>query len=237
MPADHAGFLAGAVKNPAGTGKVQAEGKVRHPLSNLSKKLAALPIRYAKPISVATLVVALISIVLAFNVKTDFNPIDLRDPNTESVIAFKKLMEDEETTPMTLNVLAKDENSTKILQQKLSALASVGKTVSLFDLQPTDQDEKLALIEDLALMLGPQVQHFPQLKTDADPAPGITHLIETIDSLLPQKTNARDRAVVNELEKGIAGNPGPSSMHGQSPAGRFSLKKSRPRCSAPYRKS
>jgi predicted RND superfamily exporter protein len=83
----------------------------RHLVSDLSEKLAALPIRYAKPISVATLVVALISIVLAINVKTDFNPIDLRDPGTESVIAFKKLMEDEETTPLTLDVLAKDGNS------------------------------------------------------------------------------------------------------------------------------
>ena len=42
---------------------------------------------------------------------------NLRDPNTESVIAFKKLMEDEETTPMILNVLASDENRAKILQQ------------------------------------------------------------------------------------------------------------------------
>ena len=173
----------------------------RHLVSDLSKKLAALPIRYAKPISVATLVVALISIVLALNVKTDFNPIDLRDPGTESVIAFKKLMEDEETTPLTLDVLAKDGNSAKTLQQKLSTLASVGKTISLFDLQPTDQDEKLFLIEDLGLMLGPQVQHFPQLKTDVDPAPGITHLVETIDKLLPQKTNVQDRASLTRLKK------------------------------------
>ena len=175
--------------------------KGRHPLSNLSSKLATLPIRYAKTVSVATLVLALISIALAFNVKTDFNPIDFRDPNTESVIAFKELMADEETTPLTLNVLAKDENSTKILQQKLSALASVDKTVSLFDLQPTDQDEKLAMIEELGLILGSQGQQFPELKTDADPVPGITRLIKTIDVLLPQKTSARDREPLTRLKK------------------------------------
>ena len=173
----------------------------RPQISNLSKHLAAIPIRYAKSISVATLIVALISIVLTLNVKTDFNPIDLRDPGTESVIAFKQLMEDEETTPLTLDVLTKDGNSTKILQQKLSALASVGKTISLFDLQPTDQDEKLILIEDLGLILGPQVQHFPPLKTDVDPAPGIIHLIETIDKVLPQKTDVQDRAPLTRLKK------------------------------------
>ncbi|ARO86716.1 hopanoid biosynthesis-associated RND transporter HpnN [Nitrosospira lacus] len=175
--------------------------KGQHPLSNLSRKLATLPLIYAKPISIATLVLALISIVLAFNVKTDFSPINLRDPNTESVIAFKELMADEETTPLTLNVLTKDENSTKILQQKLSALASVDKTISLFDLQPTDQDEKLAVIEELGLILGPQGQQFPQLKIDADPVPGITRLIKTIDVLLPQKTGDRDRESLTRLKK------------------------------------
>ena len=173
----------------------------RHPLSNLSKKLATLPLRYAKPVAVATLVLALVSIALAFNVKTDFNPIDLRDPNTESVIAFKELLADEETTPLTLNVLTKDESSTRILQKKLSALASVDKTVSLFDFQPTDQDEKLAVIEDLGLILGSQAQQFPQLETDADPVPGITHLIKTIDILLPQKTSTRDSESLTRLKK------------------------------------
>jgi len=183
---------------PAPTKFRPAEGQ--NIFSRLSKKLSVLPLLYAKPVTVATLVIALISIVLAFNVKTDFNPINLRDPNTESVIAFKELMEDEETTPLTLNVLAKDENSTKILQQRLSALPSVGKTVSLLDLQPADQDEKLALIEELVLILGPQIQHFPQLKTDADPVPGITHLIKTIDTLLPQKTSVHDRASLTRLK-------------------------------------
>jgi hopanoid biosynthesis associated RND transporter like protein HpnN len=152
-------------------------------------------------VAVATLVIALISTVLAFNLKIDFDPINLRDPNTESVIAFKELSKDEETTPLALNILAKDENSTKTLQQRLSALPSVGKTISLFDLQPSDQDEKLALIEELVLILGPQLQHFPELKTDADPVPAISRLIKTIDTLLPQKTTVRDREALTRLKK------------------------------------
>jgi hypothetical protein len=178
-------------------------GKGKHPLSKLSSKLAVLPIRYAKPVFIATIIMTVVSILLAFQIKTDFNPIELRDPNTESVIAFKRLMENEETTPFTLNVLARDESSTKILQQKLSALHSVSQTVSLFDLQPADQDEKLALVEELALMLGPQVQHFPQLKTDPNPVPVISHLIKTIDSLLPHQNNARDRAALSSLKKDL----------------------------------
>jgi hopanoid biosynthesis associated RND transporter like protein HpnN len=175
------------------------EAKDRHELSKLSEKLASFPLHYAKPVALATFIIAIISIVLTFNVKTDFNPINLRDPNTESVIAFKNLMRDRETTPLTLTVLAKDENSAKALQQKLSALASVDKTVSLFDFQPADQDDKLTLIEDMALMLGAQTQNFPALKLDANPVPGINRLIKTIDRLLPQKNNPNERAALAQF--------------------------------------
>ncbi len=181
--------------------KFQEPEEGRTGLAKLSEKLATLPLHYAKPIAVATLAIAVISIVLMFNVKTDFNPINLRDPNTESVIAFKNLMKDKETTPMTLTVLAKDESSAKALEQKLSTLASVDKTVSLFDFQPTGQDDKLALIEEMGLMLGAQTQHFPALKTDADPVPGINRLIKTIDTILPQKTDAHERTALTNFKK------------------------------------
>ncbi|MEE7625108.1 MMPL family transporter [Methylobacter sp. Wu8] len=180
--------------------KSQING-TRNGLEKLSKKLAILPLHYAKPISIATFAIAVISIVLTFNVKTDFNPINLRDPNTESVIAFKNLMKDKETTPMTLTVLAKDENNAKALEQKLSALASVDKTVSLFDFEPTGQGDKLAVIEEMGLMLGAQTQNFPALKNDTDPVPGIKRLIKAVDTILPQKTDARERTALSNFKK------------------------------------
>jgi hopanoid biosynthesis associated RND transporter like protein HpnN len=174
--------------------------KSQNVLARLSEKMAILPLHYARPISIGTLVIAVISIALTFNVETDFNPINLRDPNTESVIAFKNLMKDKETTPMTLTVLAKNENSAKALQQKLVVLPSVDKTVSLFDFQPAAQDDKLALIEEMALILGGQTKSFPALKIDTDPVPGIKHLIKTIDTILPEKIDAHQRAALNSFK-------------------------------------
>ncbi len=181
--------------------KFPVQEESRNGFTQLSEKLAACPLHYAKPIAIATFVLAVVSIVLTFNLKTDFNPINLRDPNTESVIAFKNLMKDKETTPMTLTVLAKDENNAKTLQQKLSALATVDKTVSLFDFEPGDQDSKLALIEEMGLMLGAQTQRLPALKTDGDPVPAINRLIETIDTILPQKTEADERTALTHFKK------------------------------------
>ena len=145
-----------------------------HPgFSTLSEKMATFTLHYAKPIAILTGLIAILSIVLVFKVKTDFNPLNLRDPNTESVIAFKNLMKDKETSPMTLTVLTKDENKAKVLQQKLAALGSVDKTISLFDFMPSGQEDKMALIEEMEMVLGAQAQNFPALKPDTDPSPGI----------------------------------------------------------------
>ncbi|MCX7102855.1 MAG: MMPL family transporter [Methylobacter sp.] len=177
------------------------EEETQGSLAKLAEKLSIFPLHFAKPVAIATFIIAVISIGLMFQIKTDFNPINLRDPNTESVIAFKNLMKDKETTPLTLTVLAKDEKNAKELEKKLSTLKTVDKTISLFDFIPATQDDKLALIEDMSLMLGEQTQSFPALKTDTDPAPAINQLIKTIEALLPQKTNEHDRLALSNFKK------------------------------------
>ncbi|WP_426992233.1 MMPL family transporter [Methylomonas sp. CM2] len=156
--------------------------------SKLSASLATFTLHYAKPIAFATLVLAAAAIYFVFQVQTDFNPLNLRDPNTESVIAFKDLMKERDTSPMTLTVLAKNEAEARDMQKKLTALKTVDKTVSLFDFVPEDQDDKLAIIDDMMLTLGPQSQSFPQLKVGSDPLQAIKRMIAAIDANLPKKT-------------------------------------------------
>ncbi|MGR8997872.1 MAG: MMPL family transporter [Gammaproteobacteria bacterium] len=181
---------------------VESEPSSTHPvLATLAEKLATFTLHFAKPIAIATCLFAALSIGLVFKVKTDFNPINLRDPDTESVIAFKNLNKDPDTTPMTLTVLAADAQGAKTITQKLSGLGSVDKTVSLFDFIPSGQEEKLATIEDMAMMLGSQAKGFPALKPDNDPAPGINRLIKAIDDSLPDKTNAHEIAALKAFKE------------------------------------
>ncbi len=170
-------------------------------LSHLSTLLATAPLHYAKPIAMITGGLAIIAILLLFKVSTDFNPINLRDPNTESVIAFKNLIQDKDTTPMTLTVLADNANAAKTIQHQLSTVASVDKTISLFDFVPDGQADKLAVIEDMALMLGSHAESFPPLKYGVDPSASITHLLTAIKTLLPTKTDAREIAALTAFKK------------------------------------
>lgn len=161
-------------------------------LATMPEKMATFTLHFAKPIILATAMLAIISGVLVANVKTDFNPINLRDPNTESVIAFKNLMKNKDTTPMTVSVLAKNENQAKALQQQLGSLKTVDKTVSLLDFLPADQEDKLALIEEMDMVLGLHSKGFPELDAETDTVSSINKLIKAIDSVLPKKTEARE---------------------------------------------
>jgi len=181
---------------------VPKDADTSHPLlATLAEKFAHLTLHFAKPIAIGTVVLSVLSIILVFNVKTDFNPLNLRDPQTESVIAFKSLMKDKDTSPMTLTVLAQDADKAKALQQQLAKIDTVDKTISLFDFVPDNQEDKLAIIDEIALMLGAQPQRFPELQPDLEPEPGIVKLIKAIDTVLPSKKNAKDIEALTGLRK------------------------------------
>ncbi|MCX8048686.1 MAG: MMPL family transporter [Methylohalobius sp.] len=134
--------------------------------------IAALPERQAKWIKRASFFALLAALGGLCAVEVDFNPANLRDPNSESVRAFKQLMATKETSPMFLTSLAEGEEKARALKRQLESLPEVEAAVTVFDLVPSDQEEKFALIEELALLLGPQFERPLALK------PGTTTLSE-----------------------------------------------------------
>lgn len=162
--------------------------------SSWTEKMAKFTLHFAKPIALVTCLLAGLSIFMVFKVQADFNPINLRDPHTESVVAFKNLIKDKNTTPMTLTVMLKEGSQVKALQQQLKTLPSVDKSISVFDFVPTEQDEKLAMLDEMSLLLGPVLRDFPALKPDVNPAAGILRLIAAIDAGLPTKTDKQEIA-------------------------------------------
>ncbi|QXP88417.1 MMPL family transporter [Methylococcus capsulatus] len=123
--------------------------------------LSNWPMRYAGPIRILTLILGVAAAALLSRIMIDFNPINLRDPSTESVKTFKYLLKSRDTSPMTLASLASNEEDAHARIRRFEELASVDSVRSIFDFVPDRQDEKLAAIADLALVLGPQLQNFP----------------------------------------------------------------------------
>lgn len=83
----------------------------------------------------------------------DFNPLNLRDPEAEAVATFRDLMDNPETAPNTLNILAPSLEAAQPLAEGLAALPEVSRAMTLASFVPDDQAAKLAWIRDAAELL------------------------------------------------------------------------------------
>lgn len=85
----------------------------------------------------------------------DFNPLNLKDPNAESMRVFERLAADPETSPYVVDLLAPTVADADRLATRLEALDAVGQTLTISSFVPDAQDEKLDLVDSLAFYLGP----------------------------------------------------------------------------------
>ncbi|WP_043336741.1 MMPL family transporter [Belnapia moabensis] len=102
---------------------------------------------------VLTAVLALAAAATLPRLGFDFNPLNLRDPQSEAVATFRDLMHSAETTPNTLNVLAPSLEAAQPLAARLEALPEIARLMTLASFVPEDQPAKLALIQDAADLL------------------------------------------------------------------------------------
>lgn len=122
------------------------------------------PIRYAKPIQLVTLLLTVGAVFALQGITIDFNPINLRDPETDSVKTYKYLLKSQDTSPLTLSSMVSSQEELADKKARFEALPTVDKVVSLFDWIPENQDEKLSILGDLSLIMGPRLSELPALK-------------------------------------------------------------------------
>lgn len=94
-------------------------------------------------------------------VRFDFDPMNLRDPSAESVMTFRELAAAQATSPYTIDVLADDLEEAAAVAERLEQIPEVGATITLAGLIPAEQEEKLAVLDDLAFLLGPMLEAEP----------------------------------------------------------------------------
>ena len=128
---------------------------------------ASVPGRFRVPVIAVATVLGLGALAAVPATRFDDNPLNLRDPAAESVIAYRDLLAARDPSPWTLSVLRSGFADAERLARRLEALESVKEVRWAASFVPEDQPEKLDRIEDLALMLGPDLD----LATPA-PEPG-----------------------------------------------------------------
>ncbi|SHJ85294.1 hypothetical protein SAMN02745194_03554 [Roseomonas rosea] len=114
--------------------------------------------RYRRGVLLAAALAAVGSIALLPLVRFDFNPLHLRSPTVESMSTMADLMADPDRTPNTISILLPSPAEADALARRLEALPEVSRTVSLNSFIPARQEEKLALVQDAAMLIGPTLE-------------------------------------------------------------------------------
>lgn len=87
----------------------------------------------------------------------DFDPLHLKDPRAESVETLQDLMTSGLNEAYAISALAEDLPAAEEIAARARGLEPVAGARTLADFVPVDQDEKLAIIDTLALILEPSL--------------------------------------------------------------------------------
>jgi hopanoid biosynthesis associated RND transporter like protein HpnN len=154
---------------------------------------------------------ALLGVVLLPGLRFDFNPLNLQDPKAEAVSTFLELAKDPDGGTHSLEVLAPSVEAAATLAGRLDALPEVGRAMSIATFVPGQQDEKLAIVQDLATLLGPSLN---PVDRPSPPKP---------DDLIAAMTNTAERlhavAPADERAKRLAASLRDAAKRGPDAAG------------------
>lgn len=138
--------------------------------------------RHRIAIVAITLAAVALASPLLFYLRFDFNPIHLRSPKVESVATYLELRSDPRSGANSIDIVAPDLAAADATAQRLAAVPQVAETMTLSNLVPADQDEKLKRIDDAAATIDASLN-----PSETEPAPmdrdRIDALLGTAESL------------------------------------------------------
>lgn len=155
----------------------------------LQRPVQRLVERHPRIVVAGALIVALAAASLLPRVWFDDSALNLRDPSAESVATTMELLQDPRVDPYRATIIAANETEARRLAERLRTLPEVREVTTLADLVPDRQDEKIRLIEDMALFMG------PLLAPDGrpEPPPTAAERRQALDGLAEAAAAAADR--------------------------------------------
>ncbi|HYM02206.1 MAG TPA: MMPL family transporter [Stellaceae bacterium] len=103
----------------------------------------------------------------------DFNPLNLQNPRAPAVATLFDLMRDPSTTPYTIDILSPSAADAAQLAQRIDKLPEVAQVITAGSFVPEEQAEKLAILQDAALLFGPTLSP-PQVMPEPSAADSLT---------------------------------------------------------------
>jgi len=112
-----------------------------------------------------TILLVLAGTPLLRHLSFDFNPVDLQSPNSPSVVAYRELERDPETSGNDAEILEPSLEKADAAAKHLASLPEVSRVVTLSSMIPDQQDQKIAAVkaasQRLTSVFHPQKQPAP----------------------------------------------------------------------------
>ncbi len=160
-------------------------------------------LRRCRPVAAAAVAIGLAALTSVPRLDFDFNPLNLKDPNTESVATLFDLIADGSGAPFTAAVVAPSPAAAAALAERMEALPEIDRAVSLASFVPREQAEKLAILEDARLLLGVTLN---PVRVAAPPSDGevmaaIAAAVEKLDAVVPKEGGGSSRRLAEALHR------------------------------------
>jgi uncharacterized protein len=117
--------------------------------------------RYRMPILIGSAAAVIAALPLLYFLQFDFNPIDLRNPNAESIATYLDVRGDAAVGANAVDVLASSQQEAATMAERLSKVPEVSSVRTLASFVPSDQPKKIAAINAAAKILLPAFEAAP----------------------------------------------------------------------------
>ena len=170
----------------------RTSGNIRAAFNALSK--------VSQPIAVLTILLGVFALFLMPQVRFDADQMSLRNPHAPSVMGFNLLFGDPNTVPYRLTRLVNTEEEAVATAESADQFETVGSIRSLPDFIPSDQDEKLELIDFGAGTLVFALSAEPGSVAGPSNQDGLTALTERLDEAYSDGAGARLSLLLKDIE-------------------------------------
>jgi hopanoid biosynthesis associated RND transporter like protein HpnN len=111
--------------------------------------------RHRFAVITGTILMVLAGTPLLIHLPFDFNPVDLQNPHSASVVTYRELQSEPETNGNDAEVLAPSQQQADEIAKQLSSLPQVSRVVTLTSFIPDDQEQKIASLHSANRLIAP----------------------------------------------------------------------------------
>jgi uncharacterized protein len=144
--------------------------------------------RHRIPVIAGTILIVLAGTPLLLHLPFDFNPVNLQSPDSASVVTYRQLQRNPETSGNDAEILAPSLEQADATAKRLAALPEVSRVLTLSSFIPIDQDRKIAALKTASQRLGAALD--PQAP---QPAPNDQEVVDAIQKAATDLSQAAEK--------------------------------------------